>query len=71
MPEKTFLTLLKTQVINQNYCFAPWDLLTEVNDMYTKYGCEAEITRTKDLNKLITENFPEEIRFTFALCLHG
>ena len=71
MPEKTFLTLLKTQVINQNYCFARWDLLTEVNDMYTKYGCEVEITRTKDLNKLITENFPEEIRFTFALCLHG
>ena len=71
MPEKTFLTLLKTQVINQNYCFALWDLLTEVNDMYTKYGCEVEITRTKDLNKLITEKFPEEIRFTFALCLHG
>ena len=71
MPEKTFLTLLKTQVINQNYCFALWDLLTEVNDMYTKYGCEVEITRTKDLNKLITENFPEEIRFTFALCLRG
>ena len=71
MPEKTFLTLLKTQVINQNYCFALWALLTEVNDMYTKYGCEVEITRTKDLNKLITENFPEEIRFTFALCLHG
>ena len=71
MPEKTFLTVLKTQVINQSYCFALWDLLTEVNDMYTKYGCEVEITRTKDLNKLITENFPEEIRFTFALCLHG
>ena len=32
--------------------------------MYEKYGCEVEITRTKDLKKLITETFPKEIRST-------
>ena len=28
--------------------------------MYEKYGCEVEITRTKDLKKLITETFLEK-----------
>ena len=37
--------------------------------MYIKYGCEVEITRTKDLKKLITETFPEEIKLTPALGL--
>ena len=62
--EKRFLTLLKTQVINQKSCFLLQDLLIEINGMYEKYGCEVEITRTKDLKKLITETFPKEIRFT-------
>ena len=39
--------------------------------MHVKYGCEVEVTRTKDFNKLITETFSEEIRFTSALGLHG
>ena len=39
--------------------------------MHVKYGCEVEVTRTKDLKKLITETFSEEIRFTPALGLHG
>ena len=68
--EKWFLTLLKTQFINQKSFFLLWDLLIEINDMYEKYGCEVKITRTKDLKKLITETFPEELRFTQALGLH-
>ena len=59
---KRFLTLLKTQVINQKSCFLLRDLLIEINDVY-KCGGEAELTRTKDLKRPITENFPEEIRF--------
>ena len=30
------------------------------------YGYEVEIARTKDLQKIITETFPEDIRFTPA-----
>ena len=41
-------------------CFLLRDLLIEIN-MHEKYGYEVEITRTKDLKKLITETFPEEI----------
>ena len=59
--EKRFLTLLKTQVINQISCFLLRDLLIEINDMYEKYGCEVEITKTKALKKLITEIFPEKL----------
>ena len=62
---------LKTQVINQKFFFLLWDLLIEVNDMYEKYDCEVEITRTKDLKKLIKETFLEEIRFIPALGLYG
>ena len=69
--EKRFSTLLKTQVINQKPSFLLQDLLIEINDMYEKYGCEVEITKAKDLKKLITETFPEEIRFTPTLGLHG
>ena len=47
------------------------DLLIKNNDMFEKYGCEVEITRTKNLKKLITKTFPEEIRFTHALRFHG
>ena len=32
-PEKRFLTLLKTQFINQKSPFLLWDLLIEINDM--------------------------------------
>ena len=39
--------------------------------MYEKYSCEAEITRIKDLKKLITKTFPEEIRFIPTLGLYG
>ena len=39
--------------------------------MYGKCRCEVEITRTKDLKKLITETFAEEIRFTLVLGHHG
>ena len=56
--EKRFLMLIKTQVINQKSCFLLRDLLVEINDMYKKYGREVELTRTKDLKKLITETFP-------------
>ena len=63
--------LLKTQVINQKYFFLLWDLLIEGNDMYEKYYCEVEITRTKDLKKLIKETFLEKIRFIPAIGLHG
>ena len=35
------------------------------------YGYEVEIARTKDLQKIITETFPEDIRFTPAIVLHG
>ena len=69
--EKRFLTLIKTQLINQKSCFLLRDLLTEINDMYEKYGFKVETTRTKDLNKLKIEIFPEEIRFTPASGLHG
>ena len=62
MAEKIFLTLLKTQVINQEYCFLLQDLLIAINDMYEKNGCEVKITKTKDLKKLITETFLEEIK---------
>ena len=55
--EKRFLMLLKTQVINQKSFFPLWDLLIEVNDMYEKYDCEVEITRTKELKKLIKKRF--------------
>ena len=58
-------------MINQKSCFLLRDLLIEINDMYEKYDCEVEITRTTDLRKLITETFLEEIRFTPALGLHG
>ena len=58
--KKKFSTLLKTQVINQKFCFLLQYLLIEINDMYGTYGCEVEITRTKDLKKLITETFLEE-----------
>ena len=68
--EKRFSTLLKTQDIYQKSCFLVLDLLIEVNDMYEKYGCEVEITKTKDLKKLITETFPEVISFTTTLGLH-
>ena len=69
MAEKKILTLLKTQVINQKSCFLLRDLFIDIYDMYIKYGCEVEITRTKDLKKLITETFPEEIKLTPALGL--
>ena len=36
---KRFLTLLKTQVINQKSCFPIWDLLIEINNTYAKNGC--------------------------------
>ena len=49
--------LLKTQVINQKSFFPLRDLLIEVNDMYEKYDCEVEITRTKELKKLIKKRF--------------
>ena len=49
--------LLKTQVINQKSYFPLWDLLIEVNDMYEKYDSEVEITRTKELKKLIKKRF--------------
>ena len=71
MAEKKFLTLLKTQVINQKSCFLLLDLFIDIYDMYIKYGCEVEIRRTKHLKKLITETFPEEIKLTPALGLHG
>ena len=67
MAEKIFLTLLKTQVINQEYCFLLQDLLIAINDMYEKNGCEVKITKTKDLKKLITETFLEEIKIHFLL----
>ena len=70
-PGKKFLAFIKTQVINQKYCFLLRDLVIEINDMYEKYDCEVKITRTKDLKKLITETFSEEIRFIPALDLHG
>ena len=35
------------------------------------YGYEVEIARTKDLQKIITETFPEDIRFIPAIGLHG
>ena len=38
--KKHFLTLLKTQVINQKSYFLLRDLLIEFNDMYEKYSCE-------------------------------
>ena len=46
-------------------------MLIEFNNMYENYSYSVEITRTKDLIKLVTETFPEEIRFTHALGLHG
>ena len=55
--EKRFLTLTKTQVINQKSCFLLRYLLIEINDMYEKYDCKVEITRTKDLKKLLTKHF--------------
>ena len=69
--EKIFLGLLKAQVINQKYCFLLRDLLIEIDDMYYQYGCKVEINITKDLKKLIRETFPDKIRFTPALGLHG
>ena len=57
MAEKRFSMLIKTQVINQKSCFLLRDLLIEINDMYEKYDCKVEITRTKDLKKLITKYF--------------
>ena len=71
MTEKRFLTLLKTQVMSQKSCFLLRNLLIGITDMYEKYGFEVELTRTKDLKKLITETFPKEIRFNLALGLHG
>ena len=68
---KEFLMFIKTQVINQKYRCLLRDLLIEINDMYEKYDCEVKMTRTKDLKKLITETFLEEIRLTLALGLHG
>ena len=56
-----FLMIIKTQVINQKSCFLLRDLLIEINDMYEEYGSEVEIKITKDLKKLITETFLEEI----------
>ena len=58
-------------MINKKSCFFLWDLLIEINDMYEKYGCEVKIARTKDSKKLITETFPEEIRFTSASGFQG
>ena len=56
--EKRLLTLLRTQMTNQKSCFLLQDLLIEINDIYDIYGCEVEITRTKDLKELIRETFP-------------
>ena len=62
---------LKTQVINEKSSFLLRNSLIEIDDVYEKNGCEVEITRTKDLKKLIRETFPEEIRFTPALGIDG
>ena len=44
--------------------------MSEINDMYEKYGCNAIFTKTQHLKDLISDKFPE-IRFTPGIGLHG